>query len=294
MIKRLITAGVLICIFVPLVVINHPITNYMFLFVGGVLSFLASYELIRRKESQISKKYKILFSLFSFFIVILTYLSFTDILPKETYIYFFILCILISLSILLFDKESTGEDFFIVFISLTYTGLFFAMAIMLKYMDYSYANDDLILQINNSMALIYLYVIVVMTDTFAMYTGMIFGKNGKKLCLHISPKKTVIGAIGGLVMGTSFGCLILFGLGKFSIIQKANLIYVIIAIILSMIISVCVQIGDLVASKIKRYFDIKDFSNFFPGHGGVLDRFDSFIFAGSIFFITIQVLISFL
>ena len=61
----------------------------------------------------------------------------------------------------------------------------------------------------------------------------------------------------------------------------------VIVLIISMIISIMVQIGDLVASKLKRTYEIKDFGKVFPGHGGVLDRFDSLLFAGGFFYVII-------
>ncbi len=102
------------------------------------------------------------------------------------------------------------------------------------------------------------------TDTFAYFSGMLFGK--KKLCPEISPKKTIAGAIGGTLFGTLAGMLV-FG------IAHGQPLWGLIALPLSIIS----QLGDLAASVIKRRFGVKDYGKIFPGHGGVLDRFDSII-----------------
>ena len=125
------------------------------------------------------------------------------------------------------------------------------------------------LQLNVGIWLI--FIIAWATDTFAYFTGYFLGKN--KLCPTISPKKTVEGAIGGII-GSTVSCIV------FSMyFIEANLIYV---ALLGSIGSVIAQMGDLFASKIKRYIGIKDFGNIMPGHGGILDRFDSIIFVAPI------------
>ncbi len=112
-----------------------------------------------------------------------------------------------------------------------------------------------------------------MTDTCAYFTGFFLGR--KKLCPKISPKKTVEGAIGGIV-----GCVV------FNVI--ATLIYnitlteesypVLIIIPISILLSVIGMCGDLSASVIKRNMGIKDYGKIMPGHGGIMDRFDSVVF----------------
>jgi phosphatidate cytidylyltransferase len=106
--------------------------------------------------------------------------------------------------------------------------------------------------------------VVWFTDTFAYFSGMFFGN--KKLCPEISPKKTIAGAIGGTIFGTLSAILIFYLWGH-------PLYFGIIGLPLSIIS----QFGDLAASVIKRRFGVKDYGKIFPGHGGVLDRFDSII-----------------
>ena len=113
-----------------------------------------------------------------------------------------------------------------------------------------------------------------LTDTFAYFTGSLFGKH--KMCPNISPKKTVEGAIGGIIGGV-LSCVILFAVYDNFFFEKHNMNYVEV-IIISLLLALISMVGDLSASVIKRNFDVKDFGNVVPGHGGVMDRFDSGLF----------------
>ncbi len=121
----------------------------------------------------------------------------------------------------------------------------------------------------------YLYILVFLTawgsDIFAYFAGMLFGKH--KLIPDVSPKKTIEGSIGGI-----FGNILFFLIYAFIAerITEAKVNYVAL-VFMAVITSVISQIGDLFMSLIKRKNGIKDFGKLLPGHGGVLDRFDSFI-----------------
>lgn len=117
---------------------------------------------------------------------------------------------------------------------------------------------------------IYIWLVFIFawgSDTCAYFAGMFFGKH--KLIPEISPKKTVEGAVGG-VLGTVALTLVFA-----RYFQEPNPMYF---IPLAMIGSSVSQIGDLFASAVKREFGIKDYGNLIPGHGGILDRFDSILF----------------
>lgn len=117
------------------------------------------------------------------------------------------------------------------------------------------------------------FVIAWLSDTFAYYVGRYLGKSRftRKLCPEISPKKTVIGFYGGIA-GSVFGVLLW---ANFLIKIDSPWYELILFGIVAGIIS---QIGDLVASLIKRFIGVKDYGNIIPGHGGILDRFDSILF----------------
>lgn len=109
------------------------------------------------------------------------------------------------------------------------------------------------------------------TDIFAYFTGILIGKHKFS---KVSPKKSIEGCIGGvigaviLMLGYTYFANSLWG-------QNYSYIFV---VLMGIILSLIGQIGDFTASSIKRYVDIKDFSNLIPGHGGMLDRIDSLIF----------------
>lgn len=113
-----------------------------------------------------------------------------------------------------------------------------------------------------------------LTDIFAYFAGSFLGKH--KLCPKISPKKTVEGAIGGILGALLLNLALLFVFNKFffetSIISYAAIIPI--SILLS-VVSIC---GDLTASVLKRNYGVKDFGGILPGHGGIMDRFDSCFF----------------
>lgn len=129
----------------------------------------------------------------------------------------------------------------------------------------------------------------VFSDTFAYLVGSTLGK--RKLCPSISPKKTVAGAIGGLL--GSVLCAVTFFLlfDLYAVIPVGYVTFsdsvavrAVVFVVLGIVGGVLAEIGDLAASRIKRTMNIKDFGNIFPGHGGVLDRLDSIMFTLVMFF----------
>lgn len=107
------------------------------------------------------------------------------------------------------------------------------------------------------------------TDVMAYFSGYLLGKH--KLCPKISPKKTIEGSIGGIL-----GSVILSGIFGYFVMPDL-LVHCLIIGVLGGIVS---QFGDLTASIFKRKMGIKDYGNLIPGHGGILDRFDSVLFTG--------------
>lgn len=120
-------------------------------------------------------------------------------------------------------------------------------------------------------------------DTFAYLVGMLFGKH--KLAPVLSPKKSIEGSIGGIIGSALLGVVYAYLFRE----QLTSITNPVISIgIICAIGAVISQIGDLAASGIKRNYNIKDYGKLIPGHGGILDRFDSIIFtAPIIYFLTL-------
>ncbi len=118
---------------------------------------------------------------------------------------------------------------------------------------------------------VFLFVVVWLSDTFAYFAGRKWGN--KKLAPVLSPGKTVAGSVGGFVGTAVFLSLFYIFLGDFFPLGYG------LTILLTVIITFLAQVGDLVESAVKRKLDAKDSGGIVPGHGGVLDRFDSIMFA---------------
>lgn len=127
-------------------------------------------------------------------------------------------------------------------------------------------------------------VVAFLSDAFALFAGMAFGRH--KLAPELSPKKTWEGAVGGFA-GAILSTVV-YGLVLHFVFQyEADYLRLALYGALGSVVS---QLGDLSFSYIKREYGIKDFGNIFPGHGGVLDRFDSVIFCAPLIELMIHVL----
>lgn len=129
----------------------------------------------------------------------------------------------------------------------------------------------IILEQMNVFLLVYLFLAIWGSDSGAYFTGRLCGKH--KLAPALSPKKTKEGAIGGVLCAILLVVLFNVYLGENALLSYP------VAILFGIVISIVGQIGDLAESMIKRFADVKDSGKILPGHGGILDRFDSIIMA---------------
>ena len=131
----------------------------------------------------------------------------------------------------------------------------------------------------SSLFTIYICLASFMTDVGAYFTGILFGKH--KMNERISPKKTWEGFFGGIVLSTvvSVGMLLPMALTKHPLLSILDMAHWYNIVVLAIGIPLFSVLGDFVFSSLKRYYGIKDFGNIIPGHGGILDRVDSLLFA---------------
>ncbi len=248
------------------------------LYIGGlywvifiaILSLIATWELIKTRE--IKKEFPIIMKLITYLLtlilVIANTLSGTINLSLNYSIMasFFLLFLMPLVFINDNERYNINDAFYLIGIVL-FSGLSFSLAITFRSLDIVY--------------ILYIALITIMTDTFAYFTGILIGKH--KLCEKISPKKTVEGLVGGTIMGT-----IIPSLYYLVVINIDAKIFVV--VLVTFILSLIGQCGDLMFSSIKRYYGKKDFSDIIPGHGGILDRMDSIIFVILAFSIVMKLL----
>jgi phosphatidate cytidylyltransferase len=186
------------------------------------------------------------------------YLGFVLLWPPVYYLFVVSVFIILLMLINLFGKTQHIYD-----ISVTALGFLYVVL--------PFLHIALVGAFNSKFFTVYIFLLAWVTDTCAYFAGRYFGK--RKLLPLVSPKKTVEGAIGGL-LGTAIVSTV------YAAVFLPDFIWY--AVPLGIVGSVSGQVGDLIASKIKRIVGLKDFGKMFPGHGGVLDRFDSIMLTAPI------------
>lgn len=130
-------------------------------------------------------------------------------------------------------------------------------------------------------------IVAFLSDSGAYFAGMYLGKH--KAFPHVSPNKTIEGCLGGLLC--SVICMVIYGVILLLATDlKINFLYL---IIYGIVGNIATQLGDLSYSLIKRQYGIKDYGNLIPGHGGMLDRFDSMTFAAPAIYILVNLIPAF-
>ncbi len=264
--KRVLSAILMMIVFIPLLVIGGK----AFALFMSLLAIMGLYELIHIRESK--KEFPFLMKLFAYGMVLFFALShFKSIEFSYTMDYrvvAFMIFAFLSPMVFVHDfKKYNLNDALFLIGSVLFIGLSFNLLIICRNYDIMY--------------IIYLLLITTITDTFALFTGMLVGKH--KLCPIVSPKKTIEGLLGGVFIGT----FVATAFYTTVINPSTSLVFV---AIITAILALVGQLGDLVFSSIKRYYDKKDFSNLIPEHGGILDRLDSLIFVVLAFIIFSSVL----
>lgn len=247
------------------------------LFLGGIpfklftvlLGEISLYELLRVRE--IDKKFPLIVKILSFVALGIT-ICFCNVNTTNFYIdykYFILTFGFLFLPVVFVNSnlQYNISDALYLMGSVIFLGITFSLITIIRNVDLS--------------RFVYLLLITIFTDTFALLCGRFMGKH--KLCKKISPNKTIEGSVGGSIFGTTVAII-------FYIIVINSNVNSLLIILVTLLLSVIGQIGDLFFSSIKRNYNVKDFSNIIPGHGGILDRFDSFIFVVILYTLFINIL----
>lgn len=264
--KRTISALLALCIFVPI------------LYYGGIpytgMMYILSLQGMREIFDAMSQKKVVPQFVQCISYVLITYLVLTaGTISTITAIFDFrllssiVLLYLIPVIIYQDDKTYGIIDAFAMIGIVSLLGLCFSLFVVIRNIEVSW--------------IIYLLLITIFTDTYAYLTGILIGKH--KCIPKVSPNKTWEGYIGGTLMGVFVGTTYLVTVHEISFSLFG-------IVCMTLFLSIIGQFGDLIFSAIKRNFKIKDFSDFMPGHGGILDRFDSLFFVLMAFTFFIHIL----
>ena len=171
------------------------------------------------------------------------------------------------------NKNRTNDDLVAALAILAYPLPFFACFGLIGFAQQDYSR----------LALVCIFAGVCMADNTAYFVGSLMGKH--KLCPAISPKKTVEGGIGGLIGGALGGVIAYFVQRLWSFTPAPLWVLIVICFIAGLV----GQVGDLFASTFKRWAGVKDYGNIFPGHGGIMDRLDSALFAAPVVYFALVI-----
>lgn len=296
MLVRVVTGVVYVAVLLLFFALKIFISDYLFDFLVLAFGLFGTYEMIRALKDRITFAQKVLVMLFAGLVVITFGVSdyiYQDILqaglhggngsnytPLITFVVF-IAGLSFLLALLVFQHETVGlESTGYALLAYIYPNVFL---IVLSGINHLVSYSDA--------AILFVFIICPFADSLALVFGKLFGKKlPLKLAPNVSPKKTVIGGIGGLI-GGAIGSIVVFflyyGLAKPAAAGSfANIVFewdeLIFFIGIGVITALFSQFGDLVESAIKRKLNIKDMGKILPGHGGILDRIDSSLYASLI------------
>lgn len=258
MLVRTISSVVFLLIILPCI---YFASTPLFIALAVFLSVASVYEML--KCNALHKKLSLALPMYlvSIFPVLARYLS-TDLFYKLIFPIIFVLSFAVmSVYTFIADKPEFGKVASTWFVSLYATAGFTSLVLLADIADNSTWH-----------VMFFAFAAAWVTDSCALICGMLFGKH--KLLPSVSPKKTIEGAIGGVLFCVA--AFLLYAKLLESFFDYTIESYVMIAVC-GLVSGIVAVIGDLIFSAIKRSSGIKDFGNLMPGHGGVLDRFDSVI-----------------
>lgn len=261
MLIRIRSAIIALALYIPFVLLG----NGYFAFVMWVIGLIGLYEFSQMQKIKFFNHIGLV-SAIALTSTLVPYYYIPDMFKSVNSEYLFYICCILLLVFTVFNHRSFHfEHAAVLMLACIYIGYGFRFLITIRDMGLD--------------SLIYLFLVVWTTDSGAYFIGRRFGK--RKLSKIISPNKTIEGMVGGILTALLVSSF-------YVMLFDPNLGDVQQVWFLTTIISLFGQFGDLVESAFKRHFGVKDSGKFLPGHGGMLDRFDSLIFASFMMMIWIN------
>ncbi len=250
--------GIILLAIIGLVIFGSRLSLLALVLVISCIGIVELFHALRRNEP----KYIIFLTLFAN--ILIQWFAYQH--KSEHMLAVIALFLLMNFVIYTFRKEFNLNDLFIALVGVIYVSVLFSFLLLLP--------------AENELVLLLVFVAAWGTDTFAFVWGMLLGKT--PLAPTISPKKTVEGAVGGTI-----SAVILAFILQANLYSDYDVIAILSAVFLASIMS---QVGDLFASRLKREVGVKDFGWVLLGHGGILDRFDSILFAAPTIWFALRLL----
>jgi len=302
--KKRLTTGSIILLVTALFLVTTRFTQYAFDVFVGLLSVMGCVEISRVLERK--KIYTNIIFIGSFPAILYIAMN-VGIINERSWIYYlaYFLIIIIALFLINFlytiifkkvtfkEKSKYGiiemndckyafnkcmnSTFVMIYPALLFASFFFIN----HFYDFAFVDASGLSDTNLIVVffLVFTFAVTMITDSMALVVGC--SVKGPKLCPLISPNKTISGAVGGLVFGALGGLLVYYLFTLNNVFYKMML-YLDISwwtiLIIGVVVSIIGQIGDIIASALKRSARVKDYGTIFPGHGGVMDRVDGLIF----------------
>ncbi|MEK3978046.1 phosphatidate cytidylyltransferase [Psychrobacillus sp. FSL K6-2836] len=250
--QRIITGAIALALFLPIVLLGGPVFTILVYIIAAV----GLHEMLRMKGIKLFSFASVI-SFLLLFLLLLPSSFAEEVLPYTGHTkleWLFVGVFLVLIYTVLVKNRFTFDDAAFLILSTLYVGIGFYYFIETRNEGLAYV--------------IFALLIVWTTDSGAYFTGRKIGK--RKLWPEISPNKTVEGFVGGII----WALITAFIIQWISPLTSSMLVLIGITIAAS----IFGQLGDLVESAIKRHYNVKDSGNLLPGHGGILDRFDSILF----------------
>ncbi|MCR4716226.1 MAG: phosphatidate cytidylyltransferase [Lachnospiraceae bacterium] len=273
MFKERLAAGVLL---VALMVVTLYFGGFATLAMVELISLLGIYELMRVPKNY-STELLLVTEIFTVVLYALLGTGYTLRAYGFMYVFLMVVFLLVLMCLYVFRYPKYKlQDITLAFFAIFYVGVMLSYIYSIRFLN------------NGGAYIVLVFLAAWGNDTLAYCVGKLFGKH--KMSPKLSPKKSIEGFVGGVVGAALLGVGYSFIFGKVTDTLVDVKLIVAFAVICGLGGAISV-VGDLAASAIKRQYEIKDYSNLIPGHGGILDRFDSIIITAPIVYYLITIFV---